>query len=270
MPPIKGGDELTIPLNVALGSLPAPTVMPPQDALGPPQDGSHRMPPGQPPKDPVPPGQPSPKALQRVKASEPIQHLSPRRSSDMSRQQRYIDEAKGMLDAYYTRQARTLRRKALEFDAARWDRELAADLNDLLSSIVEREGGIYVARLAGDDFDMRQVTNYLKATALGVASAINDVTKADIDDLGLDDAIGRARGERAAVAATSLGARSTIFAREEAAKQAPQYELRTKTWVADTQRHAEFDGDTVPIGDDWPAGFAPGSPPNCACTATIN
>ena len=114
------------------------------------------------------------------------------------------------------------------------------------------------------------VRNYLKATAQGVASAINDVTHADIQDIGLDDAMSRARGERSAVAATSLGARATIFAREEAAKQAPHYELRTKTWVANSQRHAEFNGDTVPIGDDWPAGFAPGSPPNCACTATIN
>jgi hypothetical protein len=255
-------------LNVALGSLPAPNVMPPQNALGPPQDGSHRTPPGQPPKDPVPPGQPPPKAL--VKAAEPILQLLPRRATDMARQQRYIDEAMGLLDSFYARQARALRKKAVAFDGERWDRELASDLNDLLSSIVEREGGIYVARLAGNDFDMRQVKNYLKATAEGVASAINDVTRQDIEDLGVDDAMGRARGERAAVAATSLGARSTIFAREEAAKQAPQYELRTKTWVADTARHAEFDGDTVPIGDDWPAGFAPGSPPNCACTATIN
>ena len=44
LPPVDTGDELTIPLNVMIGDnpRPAPNVMPPQDALEPPQDGSHR------------------------------------------------------------------------------------------------------------------------------------------------------------------------------------------------------------------------------------
>jgi hypothetical protein len=42
-----------------------------------------------------------------------------------------------------------------------------------------------------------------------------------------------------------------------------------KTWIADTDRHAEFDGDTVALDADWPAGFAPGGAPNCACTMSI-
>jgi hypothetical protein len=50
----------------------------------------------------------------------------------------------------------------------------------------------------------------------------------------------------------------------------PDAAHRVKTWVADTNRHAEFDGDTVPIGSDWPAGFAPGTAPGCACTQSIS
>jgi hypothetical protein len=274
-PAIEGADELILPLNVISGTnpKPAPNVMPIQDPNGPPQDGTNpTAPTQQTPKLEEPP--PSVEMVAKTngavitKASEPVLQLIPKRKSDLARQGRYIDEAHGVMERYYTRQARALRKKA--FDGERWDRELSTDLETLLRSIVEREGGIYVARLAGEDFDMRYVTNYLKAQASGAAAAINEVTKADIEDVGLDDAMSRARNERSLVAAASLGARSTIFARTEAAKQAPHYEQRTKTWVADTERHAEFDGDTVPIGEDWPAGFAPGSAPNCGCTASID
>ena len=52
----------------------------------------------------------------------------------------------------------------------------------------------------------------------------------------------------------------------KAAKQAPNPERREKTWVAHTERHADADGVTVPIGSGWPSGFAPGRPPNCRCS----
>lgn len=255
LPPIDGGDALVTPLNVIVGDnpLPSPQVMPPQDPNGPAQDGSHRN------EVPTPP-----KALE-VKAT-----LHPTRRADFNRQQRYIDEAKGLLERYYARQDRSLKAKAT-FDSQRWDRELADDLDKLISSIVDREGSIYVARLAGADFDMRQVQNYIKATAAGVAEALNAVTQRDIAELGTaSDAIQRARGERAAVAATSIGARAAIFARMEAAKQAPSTELRMKTWVADTDRHAEVDGETVPIDEDFSIGFDPGSAPACACSLVIS
>src|SRR5690606_16423800 len=41
-PPLDGGDDLVTPLNVLVGGVPAPNVMPPQNPNGPPQDGSHR------------------------------------------------------------------------------------------------------------------------------------------------------------------------------------------------------------------------------------
>jgi hypothetical protein len=63
--------------------------------------------------------------------------------------------------------------------------------------------------------------------------------------------------------------RATTWARQEAARQAPNAENRVKTWIADTDRHAEFDGDTVPLDADWPAGFAPGGAPACACSMSI-
>jgi hypothetical protein len=81
--------------------------------------------------------------------------------------------------------------------------------------------------------------------------------------------MGRA-AQHVASAGTSLGATSTIWAREEAARQSGSFHQRVKSWIADTDRHAEFDGDTVALGDDWTSGFAPGSAPNCACSMSIS
>jgi hypothetical protein len=105
--------------------------------------------------------------------------------------------------------------------------------------------------------------------AEGAAEAINATIRGEIDDLGLKDALAK-RAQHVASAGVGLGAGATRWAREEAARQSPDAAHRVKTWVADTNRHAEFDGDTVPIGSDWPAGFAPGTAPGCACTQSIS
>lgn len=42
LPPLPGGDELIVPLNVIEGGKPSPRVMPPQDPNGPSQDGDER------------------------------------------------------------------------------------------------------------------------------------------------------------------------------------------------------------------------------------
>jgi hypothetical protein len=116
---------------------------------------------------------------------------------------------------------------------------------------------------------MGEVQHYLQAMAEEAATAINDTIRGEIKDLGFDAAMNLAP-QHVSSAGTSLGARSTIWAREEAARQSGTFQERVKTWIADTDRHAEFDGDTVALGDDWPAGFAPGSPPNCACSMSIS
>jgi hypothetical protein len=158
--------------------------------------------------------------------------------------------------------------KASADDWQRWDREFAKDMQGVIAQIVEKEGEIYAFKLAGD-FDMRKVQNYIHAMAEGAAEAINATIRGEIDDLGLEDALGK-RAAHVASAGTNLGAGATRWAREEAARQSPSTDARVKTWIADTDRHAEFDGDTVPLGADWPAGFAPGSAPGCACSESIS
>jgi HK97 family phage portal protein len=253
LPPVDTGDELVTPLNVMVGDnpKPSPQIMPIQDPNKPPQDGSYRE---------------EPKAL--VKAAERLPQLHPARKADLERQHRNIDLAQATIERHFNRLERSLRAKAGNADWARWDREFANDISKTVHRIVDKEGAIYAFKLGGD-FDMRKVQNYLRAMAEGAAEAINAKIRQQIDDIGLDDALGQ-RAVTVASAGIGLGANATRWAREEAARQSPDVEHRVKTWIADTARHAEFDGDTVPLGDDWPAGFAPGAAPGCACTQGIS
>jgi hypothetical protein len=260
LPPVDGGDELVTPMNVIVGEKPSVDVMPIQDPNGPPQDGSYREQP--------------PKALTKAEDYTPLPRLHPGRKGDLDRQQRNIDLAKGTIERHYNRLERSLGAKARksikasESDWQRWDKEFATDMVGTVEQIVEKEGDIYAFKFAGE-FDMRKVQNYIHAMAEGAAEAINATIRGEIDDLGLKDALAK-RAQHVASAGVGLGAGATRWAREEAARQSPDAAHRVKTWVADTNRHAEFDGDTVPIGSDWPAGFAPGTAPGCACTQSIS
>jgi hypothetical protein len=267
LPPIDGGDELTIPTNVMLAGdlepgatarplLPAPNVMPPQDPNKPAQDGSHRE---------------EPKSLVKavdgtVNPENRVPQFSSRARADMGRQRRYINEVQNLLLRFYKRQADALGGKA--FDSERWNRELSRDLEKAISSIVEREGGNYVGRLGGDDFDTRQTDHYITAMAGGAAEALNRVTQRDVEAETPRDAVDRAMHQRAAVAGGQIGARATVFARVEAAKQAPDQQFRSKTWIADTERHGDLDGVSVPLESDW-GGIEPGSEPNCQCSVSV-
>jgi hypothetical protein len=110
--------------------------------------------------------------------------------------------------------------------------------------------------------------NYLRAMSEGAAEGINANLREEIAALGLQEALNR-RPQHVESAGAGLGAGATRWAREEAARQSPDTEHRMKVWIADTKRHARFSGQTVALGDDWPAGFAPGSSPGCKCSMAI-
>lgn len=256
LPPIPGGDELVTPSNVIVGDNPKPSVdvMPVQDPNGPPQDGSHRE---------------APKALQvDTKASGDYVPLHPSRKADLDRQNRNIDLAQAAVERHFTRLSRSLKSKAVDqTDWTRWDREFSADLNTLLGQIVEKEATIYAFKLGGV-FDPGMVVHYLLAMAEGAAEAINATIRSEIESLGLDGALAK-REQHVESAGAGLGAGATRWAREEAARQSPDTEHRVKVWIPDTQRHAEYAGQTVPLDAKWPAGFAPGGAPGCRCTQAI-
>ena len=287
-PPVEGGDEPATPANIILGGdpeaqlqairlrqlrQPAPLVMPIQDPNKPAQDGSYRQEQG-----PTPvPSRNGGKALTDPQNGsgppfERLPQLHPRRSAEMDRQRRNIEAFQGVVGKHLGRVAGRLQQKkkaAAVGDAewTRWDREFSDDLDAALSRAVQAEGDIYALRLASDNFKMAEVEHYVRAMAEGAATAINFTVRQDVKDLGLEQAVARIP-QHVASAGTSLGVRATTWPREEAARQSGTF--RVKTWIADTGRHAEFDGDTVPIGEDWPAGFAPGGAPNCGCSLSVS
>lgn len=262
--PIDGGDELVTPLNVLVGDnpKPSPAVSPPQDPNAPSQEGDARNPDALPEAN-----RRSLSPARKAEEFEPVPQLVTARRQDLERQHRNIDMAQAAVQRHFNRLERSLRNRKASTDWERWDREFADDLHRVVEQIVEKEGTIYAFKLAGN-FDMAQVAHYLRAMSEGAAEGINAKIREEIDALGLDPALAKA-SQHVASAGAGLGASATRWAREESARQSPGTEHRMKVWVADTQRHAEFDGDAVPIGEDWPAGFAPGSAPGCRCTQTI-
>jgi HK97 family phage portal protein len=267
LPPIPGGDELVTPSNVIVGEKPTVDVMPVQDPNRPSQDGDARD--GDLPEVSRRAFAPARKAEEY----EPVVHLAPSRKQDLDRQHRNIDLAQAAIERHLTRIGRQLEgmasksSKASVGDWLRWDREFTKDLLALLNVIVEKEGTIYAFKLAGS-FDMGRVVNYLSEMAEGAAEGINAKIREEIEDLGLEETLSR-RAQHVASAGAGLGAGATRWAREEAARQSPLPESRVKTWIADTNRHAEFDGQTVALDADWPAGFAPGTAPGCRCSMAI-
>lgn len=257
LPPIDGGDELTIPLNVALSgderssaALPAPNVMPIQDPNKPPQDGSYR----------------EPKALPSGKAL-----LHPRRNAQVERRNRYAEEFKSLFERYYARQERSVASKAV--DSERWNRELADDLEKALTATVEREGDIAAQRLGQAGIDTRLVRNYLRAQAEDVAKSINATTQAELNEADAADVFKRARDERSAVAAMSLATAASTFAQLEAARQDPDAARRTKTWIVTSSNsaHPELDGEVVPLGASFSNGSdgPPADHPGCECVLEL-
>jgi HK97 family phage portal protein len=252
LPPVDGGDELVTPKNVSVGELPSVDVMPIQDPNGPEQDGSYR----------------EDKALVKAQEFEPVAQLHPGRKADLDRQLRNIDRAQAVIERHYQRLERAYKRRKAQPDWERWDREFAEDLNRYAADVVEKEGSIYAFKLGGV-FDPDRVVEYVKAMAEGTASAINAKIRDEIRELGLDDALDR-KAQHVESAGAGLGAGATRWAREEAARQSPFPESRVKVWIPNTTRHAAYAGQTVPLGSNWPAGFAPGSAPGCKCSMAID
>jgi hypothetical protein len=186
-----------------------------------------------------------------------------------------MDHFKAAVERHFSRFDRVALGKAArdkeigEKDWKRFDRELAADLNTALHGEVGREGAIYAMKLGGQDFDMRRVENYLAAMSESTAKAVNQTIRQEIEELGLQEALEQ-RAKHVESIGAGLGASMTRFARDEAAKQSPGYEQRVKSWIPNTTRHASFAGQTVPVGANWPAGFAPGAAPGCKCSMSIS
>lgn len=154
LPPIKGGDELIVPLNVVEGGQASPT-------------DTHM--------DEEEPMTTEPAKMRRKSEALKIKGISEREE----------DEAvQKVLSRFFSRQAKSilpkLGAKADWWDEERWDEELTADLIPVIDKIADSHG-ITTAKLLGSDYIKEKTRNYLKALCKGRAHAINVKTKRDID-----------------------------------------------------------------------------------------
>jgi hypothetical protein len=268
LPEMADADELITPMNVTVGGKPSPGVMPPQDPIGPSQDGDERS------------DAEAPDRALDVAALAQAELLA-RRDAQGRRRDRYAVEHRDLLADTFARQERSYK-STKTFDVERWNAELADDLEAKALSTVEREGGIAAERLAQPGgFDLEPCRAYLRRGAEEKAQAINATTANRIDEGGgqvqyngkirklaegedddapdpFSDKDNRAEEGGLAIA-TSLAA----FSHLEAAKQTPDATQRVKTWIvmSGNSRHPTLNGETVPVFTPFSnSGEYPGDP----------
>ena len=247
MPPIEGGDELIVPLNVIEGGQASPqdTHMDEQAPM--------TTEPTEPPK------------MRGYKANQI--RIKARSSKEED------EQMEAVLKAFWKRQANSVLPKlgaksAKWWDADRWDDELTDDIEPLIRSIADAHGK-EVASAIGSEYRTEQTRNYLHEMAKGRASAINlatykkllaalededeDVTPAHVFDVRENkDAITFGRS----LALCAAGWAAT----HEAPHQAEQQGIRKtveKEWVTgDNPRmeHAMMNGQTVPVKEPFSNG----------------
>lgn len=239
LPAIDGGDALVTPLNVLIGGQASPT-----------DSGSQNL-------------GPKSAALPSTKGVAALQKAA----TDAQR-----DKIAEVLAAFFARQGKSVL-SALGagrewWDADRWDAELSDDLLRVTHTLADLLGKGEAERLGFPDaYDPDQTVAFLRAVAERRAKAINETTKAQLDDALADpDAEpahvfevateSRASGVGALVATAVAG-----FAAREAGQQIAQREgvTPTKTWVVNSRNprssHVGMAGESVPIDEPFSNGM---------------
>lgn len=158
------------------------------------------------------------------------------------------------------------------WEAERWDRELADDLEPVLKQIADRRGRRAMRQMGldADEYDADRTAAYIRAAAEGKAKAANNVTYRELvraieGDIG-EDAEGatprgvfdKAETDRADMQGTSFATAILGFAVMEAARQGAPGRRKTKTWVVTSgnprPEHAAMNGETVPMDEEFSNG----------------
>ena len=250
-PPVAGGDDLVVPLNVLVGGQASPN-------------------------DSAPPAQlaRSSKAMPHVKAAAQDGHR---------------EKLAEVLSAFFRRQGKSVLAAIGAggdwWDAKRWDGELADDLMAVTHTLADLLGKAEADRLGYPDaYDPGRTVDFLRAVAERQATTINTTTHAQLQDaLASDDAspadvFAQAESSRSDGIAVGIATFVAGFATVEAAKHIASAEgvKPTKTWLTGPNprpAHAAMDGETVGIDDvfsngaDWPGDDGE---PGCNCDVSVS
>lgn len=166
------------------------------------------------------------------------------------------------------------------WDAARWDRELKADLQAAALAVVGQIGEQVAADLGWTGvFDLRTAANFLEAVAESRAGMINSTTRDQLqaalesgEEGALEDVFVKMETSRGEVTTTTLHATLLAFAGVEAAKQVARAAggqegpaKAWKTWQVRSSNprdsHAAMNGQRVPVDENFSNGANwPGDP----------
>lgn len=265
LPPIEGGDELIVPLNVIEGGQASPT-------------DTHM--------DPI-----EPMAIQENcgchehKAKAEAMNIRPSRAED--------DAMEEALRAFFERQRKSvlpkLGAKAAEWwDQHRWDMELADDIEPLIDEVADVHGR-QVAKAIGSEYSAEQTRKYLRKLSEGRAAAINEKTYEELERaMASEDeedtpahVFDLREGAHAAILGHALALTAAGWAAtHEAPQQAEQQGIRRqilKEWVTGEnprESHAAMNGQRVPIdqpfsnGANWPGDDILGPDESCGCNCS--
>lgn len=269
LPPVEGGDELIVPLNVVEGgqSSPQDTHMEEQEPMT------------------TEPAEP-----QKIRKKSEAGKLSIKARSSKEEDERMAE----VLRSFWKRQSRAVLPKlgaksAKWWDEDRWNKELADDIEPVIDAVADAHGE-EVAKAIGSEYHTDQTRKYLRALAEGRAKAINDSTRQKIqealdDDEDEEDTPAHVFEVRESRDAETFGRSLAIgvagwAATREAPAQAEQqgfHKTVEKRWITGTNprpEHAMMDGQTVPIdsafsnGCFWP-GDENGDPDTtCGCNCS--
>ena len=270
LPPIDGGDELITPLNVTEGGQASPTDSE-ADAYN------------------------YPGVDNQAKKLEPCSCKSCKEVTELRLKGKSFEEedekVTEVLKKFFERQSRSVIPKIGTTDEwwneERWDKELAEDLEPVLTEIADKHGE-EAAKKLGSTYGTEVTRNYLAVTAKKRAQRINKQTHKRIeDDLESEEPdtahVFEVRGNTSDVlgraAATAIASWAVVEASHQAVRDgAPRVigKVVEKEWVTGAnarESHAMMNGERVPIDADFSNGqFWPGDSDDpeesCGCNCS--
>ncbi len=272
LPPVPGGDELIVPLNVMTES----QMLPESDAAA---AEAPRV------------------VLHQHKHRKAAEDKPTEVSAKVTEKEK---EAVGdLLSKFFKRQAKSILPKLGAkasgewWNADRWNRELAEDLEPLLTDIAAAHGE-KIAKALGAEYIVEKTVAYLRKLAEARAELINTETRKKLqramdeaeEDEDPEEAAQHEMDKRADLDAVLLGSMlaKTVagWGTGEASRQAADQGSRKriyKVWEAGAnarESHILMDGETVPIDDtfsngaDWPGDDSLDPDESCGCNCTTS